>query len=392
MRSAIGSQLHQEDPPQYTKKHFSWIRSRWFGYPVCLFLVGALMLIKVLDQYIPRGPLLIGSPFVLLSILITFVWGRGPALFSAGLGLIGILMIASPHVLTINILEDIVLVGPFLLLQLIVITMVVNLVRSHERLLAAHQALEASNQRLLQSHSQLKQANEQKDYVITRASHELRSPLTTILGRAQLLASRLEKTGETPENWAALRKYIEVIEARALYLRTLVERLFDLNVVQSGEAPLQLGPCDLERLCREMIEDQQVLSGRSIELEPLTYPLVLQADYQRLSQVIINLLTNAIQYSPENSRIRVRMYSEDNQIVVQVQNACPALPPEQVARFFEPFYRAPSVQYSPIQGWGLGLAISKEIVERHGGQIWAESSTDNRITIVMRLPLQRHAE
>ena len=212
MQSAIGSQNNQEAPPQQVKKRFAWVRSGWFGYPVCLLLVGALLLIKMLDQYIPRGPLLIGTPFVLLSILITFVWGRGPALFSAGLGLIGILLIASPHALTVNVLEDIALIGPFLLLQVIVITMMVKLIRSHERLLATHQALEASNQRLLQSHRQLEQANAQKDYVITRAAHELRSPLTTILGRAQLLASRLEKEGETPENWAALRKYREIIE------------------------------------------------------------------------------------------------------------------------------------------------------------------------------------
>ncbi len=245
---------------------------------------------------------------------------------------------------------------------------------------------------MIQANTQLERAHLLKDYVLTRAAHELRTPLTTILGRTQLLASRLEKTGETPENWAALQSYVPMMETRARHLRALIERLLDLSRAQSRVIPLQRRPCDLGKLCGEVVEDQRVLSGRVIELELPASAVVLRADSQLLTQVLTNILSNAVKYSPEPSSIQVRLCAEETQAMLHVSNECLAPSPKQLTQLFEPFYRTPEVEYSPIPGWGLGLTISKEIIEQHGGQIWAESSGEKRITFFVRFPLLTGAE
>jgi signal transduction histidine kinase len=189
--------------------------------------------------------------------------------------------------------------------------------------------------------------------------------MTTILGRTQLALSRLNRSGETPENWSALRKHLELVVVQARRLRTLIDDLFDLSSVRSGEIPLRPASCDLASLCREVIEGQQALSERSIELELPSDSLLLLADEKRLTQVLVNLVDNAVKYSPEHTVIHVRVHPEDTHVIVQVHNECTALSQAQLEQLFEPFYRTLDAETSPIKGWGLGLSISKEIVERH---------------------------
>jgi len=251
------------------------------------------------------------------------------------------------------------------------------------------QELETANQRLVQANEQLERANYLKDYVILRSSHELRTPMTTILGRTQLALHRLNRLGETPENWSALRQYLEIIEAHAQNLRILIDDLFDLSSVRSGQFPLRLTQCDLGGLCRDVIQDQQAFSDRSIELELPSDSLLIQADDKRLAQVLVNLVNNAVKYSPEHTTIHVRVRREHAYVILEVHNESKALSQAELEHIFEPFYRTLDAENSPIKGWGLGLTISKEIVERHGGQIWAESSEGKGITFFVKLPISQ---
>jgi signal transduction histidine kinase len=225
--------------------------------------------------------------------------------------------------------------------------------------------------------------------VILRSARELRTPTTTILGRAQLALHRLNKSGETPENWSVLRQYFEIIEVQTQNLRVLIEELFDLSSVRAGQYPLRLTQCDLGRLCRDVIQDQQAVSARSIELELPSELLLLQADDKRLTQVLVNLVNNAVKYSPAQTTIHVGVRPEQAHVILEVHNEGKALSQAQLEHIFEPFYRTLDAENSPIKGWGLGLAISKEIVERHGGQIWAESSEGKGITFFVKLPISQ---
>jgi signal transduction histidine kinase len=352
--------------------------------------------LEKLDQLIPSAPIFLGAPFGLVSILVALLWGFRPALFTIMLGLIAIATSVSPGLLTPNIGKDIAIFAPFVFLQIVAVATVIRFEVARRRLLAAQQKtqayaqeLEAANQKLVQTNEQLERASYLKDYVILRSSHELRTPLTTILGRTQLALHRLNRSGETPENWSALRQYFEIVETHAQNLRILIDELFDLSSVRSGQFPLRLTQCDLGRLCREVIEDQQAVSARLIELELPFEPLLLQANDKRLVQVLVNLVNNAVKYSPEESTIQVRVRPEHAHLILEVHNESKALSQAQLEHIFEPFYRTLDAENSPIKGWGLSLAISQEIVDRHGGQIWAESSEGKGITFFVKLPISQ---
>src|SRR5260221_1344716 len=320
-----------------------------------------------------------------------------PILFAIAVGLIAIAkFIARPGLLTSNIGWNSAIFAPFVAMQLVAVGVAFRFEAARRHILAAQQRtqtyaqeLEAANQKLVQANEQLERANYLKDYVILRSSHELRTPMTMILGQTQMSLRRMNRLGETSENWSALRQYLEIVEVHALNLRMLIDELFDLSSVRAGQFPLRLTQCDLGSLCCGVIKDQQAFSDRSIELELPSEPLLLQADEKRLVQVLVNLVNNAIKYSPENTTIHVRGHPEHAHLILEVHNEGTALSPVQLEQIFEPFYRTPDAENSPIKGWGLGLAISKEIVERHGGQIWAESSQGKGITFFVKLPISQ---
>jgi signal transduction histidine kinase len=346
-----------------------------------------------LYDYISSIPIFDAAPFGLASVVVALLWGLRPALLTIALGLIAIATFVAPGMLTSNVGKDIAVFAPFVLMQILAVVTAIRIERAKRRILAAQQMtqtyaqeLETANQRLVQVNEQLERANYLKDYVVVRSSHELRTPMTTILGRTQLALHRLNKSGETPENWLALRQYLEIIEVHAQRLGALLNNLFNLSSIRLGESPLQMTQCNLGSLCREVVREEQAFSGRSIDLELPSEPLLLQADEKLLTQVLMNLVDNAVKYSPENTPIHVRARPELNHVIIEVHNEGTALTEAQLEHIFEPFYRTLDAEASPVKGGGLGLTITKEIVERHGGQIWAESSEGKGITFFVKLP------
>ncbi len=400
MQTRMSDQRPQKGTLQERSQHPvvppSWLRSAWFGYIAGLLLVGAMVLLERMDRMVPSAPLFVGAPFALVSVLAALLWGLRPALFTIAVGLVAIVEFVSPGLLTPNVGRDTVVVAPFVAVQIVAVGVAIRFEVARRRILAAQQRtqtyaqeLEAANQRLVQVNEQLERANYLKDYVILRSSHELRTPMTMILGQTQMALRRLNRLGETPENWSALRQYLGIVEANALNLRMLIDDLFDLSCIRAGQFPLRLTRCDLGSLCRDVIKDQQAFSDRSIELELPSEPLLLQADDRRLVQVLVNLVNNAIKYSPENTTIHVRVHPEHAHLILAVHNEGATLSSVQLEQIFEPFYRTPDAEISPTKGWGLGLAISKEIVERHKGQIWAESAEGKGITFFVKLPMSQ---
>ncbi len=400
MRTRMSGQRPQKGSLQEHSQHpvvrFSWLRSAWFGYVASLLLVGAVVRLDMMYDYISSTSIFDAAPFGLASVVVALLWGLRPALFTIMLGLIAIAIFISPGLLTSDIGKDTAILAPFVVLQILAVATAIRVELGRRRILAAQQMtqayareLETANQRLVQANEQLERANYLKDYVILRSSHELRTPMTTILGRTQLALHRLNRLGETPENWSALRQYLEIIEAHAQNLRILIDDLFDLSSVRSGQFPLRLTQCDLGSLCRDVIQDQQAFSDRSIELELPSDSLLIQADDKRLAQVLVNLVNNAGKYSPEHTTIHVRVRREHAYVILEVHNESKALSQAELEHIFEPFYRTLDAENSPIKGWGLGLTISKEIVERHGGQVWAESSEGKGITFFVKLPISQ---
>lgn len=223
----------------------------------------------------------------------------------------------------------------------------------------------------------------QKDEFLSVASHELKTPLTTLKILTQLTHKRLVKAG-------ALEAEQTLRMERAIgRMERLVNDLLDVSRIDSGRLALRRERFDLAALCRQVAEEQTAATERPIEVELLAEPITVYADADRIGQVLTNLLSNALKYSAELSAVRLRVEVGQEMATVSVYDAGAGIPPEDLAHLFERFYRVPGVQVQSGSGVGLGLGlfISKEIVERHGGRMWVESAVGAGSTFSFTLPV-----
>ncbi len=228
-----------------------------------------------------------------------------------------------------------------------------------------------------------------KDNFLSMASHELKTPMTTILGQAQLMKRRLSKIPELSADLTFMRSALESIDSQTRRMNSLVEDLLDMYNIRSGKIALHLESCDLITLCHDVVREQRLLTGRTIQLDVPLAPVIMQADEDRLSQVIVNLIGNAIRYSSDDSSVQVFVDKQQDVGIIEVCDAGAGIPQEEQAHIFEPFYRSPkNVCTSSKSGLGLGLAISKDIIERHGGRIWCRSRVGQGSTFIVEIPMK----
>jgi PAS domain S-box-containing protein len=223
-----------------------------------------------------------------------------------------------------------------------------------------------------------------RDVFLSIASHELRNPLTTIKASAQLLSRSLQQ--DLLDKGRGERLTHMLVESSDR-LAVLVDDLLDVSRLQSGQLRIDRQPTDLASLVRETVAGQSVATAtRRIHLEISDgHSLILDAE--RIRQVLVNLLDNAIKYSPENSEIRVLLTHDDEGILLRVQDQGIGLPGDAMESIFEPFGRASNAAASNIPGMGLGLYICRGIAEAHNGWLWAESEGEGRGTVMcLRLP------
>ena len=228
-----------------------------------------------------------------------------------------------------------------------------------------------------------------KDNFLSMASHELKTPMTTILGQAQLMKRRLSKIPELSSDLTFMRSALESIDSQTRRMNSLVDDLLDMYNIRAGKIELHLKPCDLVTLCHEVVREQRLLTGRPIHLDVPSFPVIMQADEDRLSQVIVNLVGNALRYSTEDSGVQLYVDKHHEVGIIEVCDAGTGIPQEEQAHIFEPFYRSPkNMCTSSKSGLGLGLAISKDIVERHDGRIWCRSRVGQGSTFIVEMPLK----
>jgi PAS domain S-box-containing protein len=227
-------------------------------------------------------------------------------------------------------------------------------------------------------------ATRTKDEFLAKVSHELRNPLNGILGWTQVLAS----PATTEEEY---RRGIERIDTSARSLARLVDDLLDVSRILSGKLRLSLDPVRVRAMLDAACETlAPAAAARGIELECRIEPdlPVLQADPQRLQQVLWNLLSNAVKFSPRGGRVRLHAARRDGAIEILVADDGIGIDPAFLPNVFAPFRQAEGGPDRRHQGLGLGLAISRHIVEQHGGTIVAESAgLDKGATFRIALPL-----
>jgi len=230
-----------------------------------------------------------------------------------------------------------------------------------------------------------KRLEKRKDEFIGLASHELKTPLTTIKVFAQLLERSL-RNQDQPKNL----DYLLRMNAQINRLTSLVEELLDVSKIEAGKLLLQYEVHDIAQLIKDTVAEIQAISPEhTIVLEGEIEDRVTIDPY-RLKQVLINLFTNAIKYSPLSKMVIVRLSGTDHHVEVQVQDYGLGIDMIDQARIFEKFVRARGKNLHSFPGLGLGLYISKQIIERHGGKIWVKSVPSQGSTFYFQIPKVPH--
>ena len=230
---------------------------------------------------------------------------------------------------------------------------------------------------------ELLKANAAKDEFLSIASHELKTPLASLKGMTQLLRRRLERTGSDES------ANLENMERSIRRMELLIKDLLDTSLIETGLFSLQCTRCDLTTFSRNLLEDYVAGTALQIVFKAGDEPLEVEIDTDRFSQVITNLLSNARKYSSYDSPITVTVERVGNEGVISVKDTGVGIPAETLPNIFERFYRVPGVEVQAGSniGLGLGLYISRKIVDRHGGRIEVSSIPDNGSTFSIVLPL-----
>lgn len=224
-----------------------------------------------------------------------------------------------------------------------------------------------------------------RDAFLSVASHELKTPLTALLGNAQLLRRRVERQDHLPDRD---RRTIRVIGEQAVRLDRLITALLDQTRLQSGRFAIDREPLDLVALVRQVVaEAQPALAEHPIALEVPGEPLIVLGDHLRLEQVVQNLVSNAAKYSPYGGPIRIRLERQATWAVLRVIDQGIGIPESALPHLFEQFYRAPNAESSGIGGMGIGLYMLKEVVTRHGGDVSVVSGAGRGSEFTVRLTL-----
>ncbi|MBI1795500.1 MAG: GAF domain-containing protein [Candidatus Eisenbacteria bacterium] len=292
----------------------------------------------------------------------TLLWLAAPAALAtlplaSGSTVQGFLLVAFPHVRRFGAAER-------LFLQTLADALAMALERFELRAM-----LSEEHERIAELERRLSAGEEASTSLMSVVAHEIRTPLTAIKAYTETLLDSLANP-HTPRE-----RFLGIINDECDRLTRLVTDILDLSRLEAGQRPLRLSRFDLARVSREVADALgAVARPRQIEVEIAIDPgLVVEADTDLLRRLIHNLLGNAIKFSPVGGRVRVTAETQGEEWSGAVEDQGSGIPPEDLPRVFERFFRARQPGEQQVEGTGLGLAIARGIVELHGGRIWAES-------------------
>lgn len=242
---------------------------------------------------------------------------------------------------------------------------------------------------VLEDVSELRRLQQIRAEFIDNLSHELRTPLTTISLLAETLTREAEAAGDVIPS--RMRDRIGKIEVETGHLVQMVSELLDLSRIETGAAPILIDDIDLARLAIASTERLRLFAERqgvvlSVDV-PSVVPLV-RGDEARIGQVLVNLLHNAVKFSPDGGDVTVLVRTEPGEVVTSVEDHGVGVPKHARSRVFERFYKVDRARArGEAGGTGLGLAIARHVIEQHGGRIWVESEEGRGSTFAFALPV-----
>jgi signal transduction histidine kinase len=232
---------------------------------------------------------------------------------------------------------------------------------------------------LKERYEQLKELDRMKSQFLSIASHELKTPITAMSGFLQVALRRVRRlsqgdAGPVSEGLRGVTDQLEIVYRQTGKLARLVDELLDVSRIQTGRIEFRYGDVDLSELANEVATRMQLTTSTHAISVRRESENVVTADRDHLEQVLNNLVTNAIKYSPKGGSITIDVRPDDGGVRLSVTDEGIGIPAEELEAIFGLFYRSPDRAARDAAGMGLGLYISKEIVVRHGGRIWAESA------------------
>lgn len=241
----------------------------------------------------------------------------------------------------------------------------------------------------------LEETTRQMDEFLGVITHELRTPITALKAQIQLARRRVGQEPDEDDTGKAGHAFspaelLARTEGQLRRLTRLIDDLVDLSRIRANKLELCLELCDVGQVVNEVVENvRMVHPNRLIRFEPPAQPFLVEGDPDRLGQVVLNYLTNALKYAPPDRPITVRVQQEGTRVRVGVQDKGPGIPPEEQERIWELFHRAPGIEIQSGSGIGLGLGlhISKTMIERQSGQVGVDSVAGQGSTFWFTLPL-----
>jgi signal transduction histidine kinase len=230
---------------------------------------------------------------------------------------------------------------------------------------------------------ELETASQHKSDFLANMSHELRTPLNAIIGFSQVLREGM--VGDVNEKQA---EYLEDILSSGHHLLSLINDVLDLSKVEAGQVELELAPFSLQEALERgvaMVRERAMQDGVFVTLAANPDADVVSGDERRIRQVIFNLLSNAVKFTPAGGAVDVRATRANGEVSVSVADTGPGIAAEDLRRVFEEFQQT-EAGIERGEGTGLGLALSKRLVELHGGRIWVDSEIGRGSTFVFTLP------
>ena len=310
----------------------------------------------------------------------TLLWSRPPATVAAlplfwGTTLFGCLLVARHTAQPLTAEER-------LFLQAVCDAFALALQRSE-----LQRQLDEERGRRLDLERRMRSDEESSSNLMSLVAHEIRTPLTAIKAYTETLLETLADP-HTPRE-----RFLSIISDECDRLSRLVSDILDLSRLESGQRPLRLARVDLKAITREVVESlRPIASARRIAIEVVAEPdLVVEGDSDLLRRLLVNLVSNAVKFSPPAGQVRIHLRAAGEEWVGQVEDQGPGIPPEDLPHVFERFFRGGRSAEGQVEGTGLGLAISRGIAELHGGRMWIESPPRGGSRLCFSLPIRQMA-